>query len=190
MDNFNDIMTDKMNEKSLETLNETQYEEIPPEPIPTMEEETTDNVSDNATQDTTYNTNQNTSYYNAQNNTQNAGDAFGYTEYSGGSEVRDADENIALTFAIISLVCGILSLIFCCAWCCNVPLSVIAIVFGIISINKSNKYKGLAIAGIICGGIAVSIAIILVILNGMTDFLMNSLDKLLNGVDIDVNEFF
>lgn len=63
--------------------------------------------------------------------------------------------------AIASLVCGILSLLCCpfacCGSCCgspNVLLALAAIALGIVTLVKVFEGKGMAIAGIICGGIA------------------------------------
>ncbi len=63
--------------------------------------------------------------------------------------------------AIASLVCGILSLLCCplacCGSCCgglNVLLAIAAVVLGIISLVKAFEGKGMAIAGLVCGGIA------------------------------------
>ncbi len=63
--------------------------------------------------------------------------------------------------AIASLVCGILSLLCCplacCGSCCgspNVLLALAAIVLGIVTLVKTFEGRGMAIAGIICGGIA------------------------------------
>ncbi len=66
-------------------------------------------------------------------------------------------------FAIISLVCGILAVLcMCCGWL-GIILGVAAVVLGIISINKQEDAKGMAIAGIVCGGIGLLIAIIVLI---------------------------
>ncbi len=63
--------------------------------------------------------------------------------------------------AIAALVCGILSLLCCplacCGSCCggfNVLLALAAIVLGIVTLVKTFEGRGMAIAGIICGGIA------------------------------------
>ena len=63
--------------------------------------------------------------------------------------------------AIASLVCGILSLLCCplacCGSCCgglNVLLAIASIVLGIIALVKAFDGKGMAIAGLVCGGIA------------------------------------
>lgn len=67
----------------------------------------------------------------------------------------NTDDNIGKILGIISLVTGILSLLCCCSIYAGAIFSISAIVCGIISIKKSNNYKGLAIAGIVLGGIGV-----------------------------------
>ena len=66
-------------------------------------------------------------------------------------------------FAIISLVCGIVSLV--CSCCGYLPMAtgVAAVVLGILSLNKENA-KGMAIAGIICGGLGAVIGIVVAIM--------------------------
>ncbi len=62
--------------------------------------------------------------------------------------------------AIVSLITGLLSMPLCCCWTIGLPfpLAIAAVVCGIIAIGKvkSNPQvfsgTGLAIAGIICGG--------------------------------------
>ncbi|MBQ9443365.1 MAG: DUF4190 domain-containing protein [Lachnospiraceae bacterium] len=68
---------------------------------------------------------------------------------------------------ITSLVCGILGLL--CSCCCGFfgfIFPIVAIVCGILSINKheDKDAKGMAIAGIICGGIGILIVIISLII--------------------------
>ncbi len=67
-------------------------------------------------------------------------------------------------FGIISLVCGILSLLCCCTGWIGLVLSIAAIVLGILSINKQEDARGMAIAGIVCGGVGVILALIMVIM--------------------------
>ncbi len=70
------------------------------------------------------------------------------------------------TLAIISLVCGILSML-CCMW--FLP-GIIAVVLGIIAKNKADQNpaeyggRGMALAGIITGGISIAFGIIVSIL--------------------------
>lgn len=69
--------------------------------------------------------------------------------------------------AIASLICGIVALLCCwCASCCggfNILVAIAAVVLGIIALVKKFTGKGLAIAGIVCGGIAVVGTIIMLI---------------------------
>lgn len=69
--------------------------------------------------------------------------------------------------AIASLVCGIVSLVCCPAACCgacvsgfNVLVAIAAVVLGIIALVKAYEGRGMAIAGIVCGGIALVAMII------------------------------
>jgi hypothetical protein len=71
--------------------------------------------------------------------------------------------------AIASMVCGIVSLVICCAWFLSGPLAIVAIVFGHLAISKTKKDparfggKGMARAGLITGylGLLGSIAMLL-----------------------------
>lgn len=65
-------------------------------------------------------------------------------------------------FAIASLVLGILSLPLFCFWCLGIPCGVLAIIFGVL--GKDSSQRGLAIAGIVMGCISVAIAIFFVFL--------------------------
>lgn len=82
------------------------------------------------------------------------------TSYSYDSAPAESGSKV---FGIISLVCGILGLLCsCCGWF-GILLGVAAVVLGILSINKQEDAKGMAIAGIVCGGIGLLIAIIILI---------------------------
>ena len=89
-------------------------------------------------------------------------DAGGYTAPNYDSTYAEP-KNDSKVFAIISLVCGILSLLCsCCGWL-GILIAVAGVVLGIISIKKEEDAKGMAIAGIICGGIGLLIAIIVIV---------------------------
>jgi hypothetical protein len=69
--------------------------------------------------------------------------------------------------AVASLVCGILAIVpGCCCGLLGIPLSIVAIVMGIVGMSQINasqgRYvgKGLAIAGLSCGGAAVALDIL------------------------------
>lgn len=65
-------------------------------------------------------------------------------------------------FAIVSMICGIISVVFSCAWYLAIILAIVAIVLGCMSLKSSGK--GMAIAGIICGGIGVVASIVFFVL--------------------------
>lgn len=69
-------------------------------------------------------------------------------------------------YSIASMVCGIVSLVCCCFWYFSILLAIAAIVLGIISIKKVYDGKGMAIAGLITGGITIFALIVLLILGG------------------------
>lgn len=96
--------------------------------------------------------------------------------------VNSDDDKVANTLGIISMVCGILSLICCCGSCIEVPLAVAAIVCGIISINKSDAGKGMAIAGITCGVIGIVMGVVVVIIGQTLKLTGTVLDKIFDSV--------
>ena len=86
-----------------------------------------------------------------------------------------APEKSSKVFAIISLVCGILGLLCsCCGWI-GILVAVAGVVLGIISLNKEDA-RGMAIAGIVCGGIGLLIAVIVLILAASAGAALESMD--------------
>jgi hypothetical protein len=77
--------------------------------------------------------------------------------------------------AIASMICGILAIVpGCCCGFFGIPLSIAALVMGIISISQINASmamqtplggKNMAIAGTVCGGIAIALDIGAVVFN-------------------------
>lgn len=65
--------------------------------------------------------------------------------------------------AIVSMVCGIISIVICCVFYLSGPLAVIAVVLGIVSLSKQMNGKGMAIAGIVTGSIGVLLALAMVL---------------------------
>ena len=69
-------------------------------------------------------------------------------------------------FAIVALVFGILSLtIGCCCWT-HIPFGLTAVICGFLGMNKAKETgtgNGMALAGVICGGIALVLYTILAI---------------------------
>ena len=62
-------------------------------------------------------------------------------------------------FAIASMVLGIVALVLFCVWYLSIPCGILAIIFGILSLKSTGK--GMAIAGLITGGIGLAIAFII-----------------------------
>ena len=79
--------------------------------------------------------------------------------YSGSVNEKPEGQGGYIGVSIASLVCGILAIICCCATTFSVLLSIAAIVLGIITIVKKYDGKGMAIAGIATGGVAVVLTI-------------------------------
>lgn len=73
-------------------------------------------------------------------------------------------------FGIASLVLGIASLVLFCS-CINLPLAILAIVFGIVQLAKQDSPKGMAIGGIVTAVISlVSFAVFCIAIWGSVDF--------------------
>jgi hypothetical protein len=67
--------------------------------------------------------------------------------------------------AIASMVLGIVSLVFFCVWYLAIPAAILAIVLGLLAraqLMPGQGGKGFATAGIICGFVAMFIAIVIV----------------------------
>jgi len=77
--------------------------------------------------------------------------------------------------AVAALVCGILAIVpGCCCGFFGIPLSIAAVAMGIVSMQQINASmttpmpqggKNMAIAGTVCGGIAIALDIVGVIFN-------------------------
>jgi len=89
-------------------------------------------------------------------------EALGYDNQSAYVNAENGNKGLS----IASMVCGILSLVCCCLWYFSVILAIAAIVMGIISIKNSNEGKGMAIAGLVTGGITIFALLVILILGG------------------------
>lgn len=81
-------------------------------------------------------------------------------------------------FCIASMVLGIISLVFCCAWIISIPCGILAIIFGILGIKSMQK--GMAIAGLITASIGLIISFIIfmaLVLFGVATGITESLDS-------------
>lgn len=79
---------------------------------------------------------------------------------------------------ITSLVLGIIAVVFICIWYISIPCGVLAIIFGIL--GRKSKEKGMAIAGIATGaiGVAISIALLIIIICSIATGLTKTLENL------------
>lgn len=90
--------------------------------------------------------------------------------------------------AIAALVCGIVSIVCCPIGCCgcfggfNILVAIAAIVLGIIAIVKKFGNKGMAIAGIVCGGVAIIGTIGCIIFYGIAQDSSNGIGNDFQGV--------
>ena len=97
---------------------------------------------------------------------------------TGDNETKQGGGNIG--FSIASLVCGILSLICCCLPLFSAVLAIAAVVIGIITLCFKYDGKGMAIAGIITGGIGFLIVIAMFVIGGTSAY-----NELINEMQYD-----
>lgn len=84
-----------------------------------------------------------------------------FNESSANFTAPEKDPNAGpIGYSIASLVCGILGILCCCCSWLGIACAIAGIVLGIISINKNCEGKGMAIAGIVCGGVGAFIGLI------------------------------
>lgn len=74
------------------------------------------------------------------------------------------EQNNGKVFAIISLVGGVLGVLTMCCYGFGAIPGLVGIICGIISRKKEEGLKGMAIAGIICGAVAVVVGVIMLLL--------------------------
>ena len=91
------------------------------------------------------------------------------------AQMHSQSTESASGFAIAGMICGILSIICCCAWYISGILGILELVFSIMVIVRNLPGKGLAIAGVICAAIGLILAI------GLLVFAL-SLDRGLSSV--------
>ena len=100
--------------------------------------------------------------------------------YTSGQSVEVTGTNGNIGFSIASMVCGILSLLCCCSGFLGIVLSIGAIILGVIAIKNNYDGKGMAIAGLITGGIAALFAVLMLIIGGFSDVFTDVLDEIAN----------
>lgn len=82
-------------------------------------------------------------------------------------------------FAIASLICGILSVICCCLGCFSLVLAIAAVGLGIVTLACKYDGKGMAIAGIVLGGVGI-IMFIATIAIGASDGYNEMMEEIMN----------
>lgn len=117
--------------------------------------------------DTTYSSRDDQSSQNAGNAESTVGSSYSVDEPQG-----------PIGYSIASLVCGILGLLCCCCGFFGFIVSAAGIALGIVSIKKNCEGKGMAIAGIVCGGIGALMTVVGMIVGGLTGGLADNLGDL------------
>ncbi|MCM1282426.1 MAG: zinc-ribbon domain-containing protein [Muribaculaceae bacterium] len=108
----------------------------------------------------------NNQYQSPGNQYQNPGNQY----QNPGMDYGAAPDNMdggATGMAITSMVLGIIALLVCCCvkwWWLTVGLAVVSIVLGALALNRHTTGKDMAIAGIVCSGIALVLKLIVVLI--------------------------
>ncbi len=79
------------------------------------------------------------------------------------AQMHSQSTESASGFAIAGMICGILSIVCCCAWYISGILGILGLVFSIIVLVRKLPGRGLATAGVICASIGLVLAIGLLI---------------------------
>ncbi len=165
-------------------------EEIPPKPV--AQESSPEQTDDNRDSGTyRYNAGANDDYAPYGNGAPQGGDYQGQnygnggyqgTNYGAGGFQGQAPKQESATLGVLSLIFGIVSLVFFCS-CFNIITGIFAIVFGIIQlVNNKHTGRGLAIAGIITAAISI------VAFFGFWGIVGSSMHDSMN--DMDMGEFW
>lgn len=85
-----------------------------------------------------------------------------YRENQTGYFYHSSEPPGGIGFGIASMVLGIISLVLFCT-CINIPLAIMAIIFGVIHINRKVGSIGFSIAGIVTSIISVILTVVMVV---------------------------
>ena len=121
----------------------------------------------------------NEGYNDDSHNSYSGNNGYGGGNFYDSSQREQGNGNRGISIA--SLVCGILSLICCCAGWLGLILAAAALVLGIISLRNNYDGRELAIAGLITGGCGMVLAIVMLIFAAVAtglspDFLRNGME--------------
>lgn len=76
-------------------------------------------------------------------------------------EIKKEETKELKGYSIASMVLGIVSLVFLVLWYISLPSAILAIIFAIIGMKKGGK--GMAIAGLVTGIVAIALYIMLIV---------------------------
>ncbi len=109
-----------------------------------------------------------------------------YQQYSQYQQPRKADNGMA----IASLICGIVAVaIACCGWFITLPVSIVGLVLGILSIRRKTGGRTMAIIGIILCSFGILLGILglistIALLSDGNGILNNFFDEFYNELDL------
>lgn len=117
---------------------------------------------------------------------------------SGGSGQYNNTRNSTNSFAVASMVCGIISLVLCCTIVLSLPFAALSILFAVLSYRKGRNLPGMSIAGISTGIMSLVFTVfmmvyVLVQLPAMLDdpYFRNQLDQTYEEMyGMDFEEFW
>lgn len=75
---------------------------------------------------------------------------------------KEPEQPVSQGFGIASLSLGIVSLVLFCT-CINVPVAILAVIFGILQLTKPETKKGMAIGGIITAALSLFLFLVFII---------------------------
>jgi len=101
-------------------------------------------------------------------------------------------------FCITSLVLGIIALICFCIWYISIPCGILAIIFGVLGLKGTTR--GMAIAGLVTGGIGLVISSLIIIslfavgfVIGITDAIeeldLENIDSIYEDYNYELDEY-
>lgn len=95
-----------------------------------------------------------------------------YSTYTSNTATAPAKTNNGgnIGFSIASMICGIFSIICCCS-VFGFVTGIVALIFGIVTVKSNFAGKGMAIAGIITGGIGIFLWIVFMVIGSFGLFL-------------------
>ena len=85
-------------------------------------------------------------------------------DYDDRAPIRREAESVGLS--VTAMVLGIISVVIMCIWFISLPLAIMAIIFG--SLGASKGGKGMAVAGMVCGIVAITIILMVILIMLLT----------------------